>query len=461
MIRILNFWKPLAGAVLLAAAGLSPVVAQDKPVTYDTGMIPSPRILLPKEAASALVVLLSDADGWSDKEDAVARDLVDDKAAVIGIDLKTYLAALGKDDGDCIYMVSDIEALSQQVQRSLKSDAYLPPIVAGVGAGGAMALAIAAQTPAATIGQTLAVDPQEGIALTKQLCTPAEKTRKGDRMVYGLTDGALPDPISVVFTSAASDEGRNHVAALIEKHPDITQEDSDDEAYAALSGHLTDLIDNEAASDNPFGLPLTVLDTKPTRDTMAVIYSGDGGWRDIDKQVGDVLQQQGVPVVGIDSLRYFWSERDPQATADDLAKVMDYYRKRWNVRNVLLIGYSFGADILPRTFNLLPPAERARVRQVTLMALSHQVDYKISVLGWLGASGQGDAGDPIDDIKHIDPSLVQCIHGTEEEDDACPDLKGTGVDVVAIEGGHHFDEDYPALTRRVLDALDRRLASAK
>ncbi|MBP1874499.1 type IV secretory pathway VirJ component [Ensifer adhaerens] len=461
MMRISDLWKPLVGVALLATTAIAPVSAQEKPATYDTGMIPAPHVLVPQDTASALVVLLSGAEGWSDKEDAVARDLVDDKAVVIGIDLKAYLAALGKDDGDCIYMVSDIEALSQQVQRSLKSDAYLPPIVAAVGAGGAMALAIAAQTPAATIGQTLAVDPEEGIALTKQLCTPAEKVRKGDRMVYGLTDGPLPDPISVVFTPTASDDGRNHVAALAEKHPDITQEETDGEAYATLSSHLTDLIDNEAASDNPFGLPLTVLDTKPTRDTMAVIYSGDGGWRDIDKQVGDVLQQQGVPVVGIDSLRYFWSERDPQATADDLAKVMDYYRKRWNVRNVLLIGYSFGADILPRTFNLLPPAERARVRQVTLMALSHRVDYKISVLGWLGASGQGDAGDPIDDIKRIDPSLVQCIHGTEEEDDACPDLKGTGVDVVAIEGGHHFDEDYPALTRRVLDALDRRLASAK
>lgn len=461
MMRISDLWKPLVGAALLATTAIAPVSAQEKPATYDTGMIPAPHVLVPQDTASALVVLLSGAEGWSDKEDAVARDLVDDKAVVIGIDLKAYLAALAKDDGDCIYMVSDIEALSQQVQRSLKSDAYLPPIVAGVGAGGAMALAIAAQTPAATIGQTLAVDPEEGIALTKQLCTPAEKVRKVDRMVYGLTDGPLPDPISVVFTPTASDDGRNHVAALAEKHPDITQEETDGEAYATLSSHLTDLIDDETASDNPFGLPLTVLDTKPTRDTMAVIYSGDGGWRDIDKQVGDVLQQQGVPVVGIDSLRYFWSERDPQATADDLAKVMDYYRKRWNVRNVLLIGYSFGADILPRTFNLLPPAERARVRQVTLMALSHRVDYKISVLGWLGASGQGDAGDPIDDIKRIDPSLVQCIHGTEEEDDGCPDLKGTGVDVVAIEGGHHFDEDYPALTRRVLDALDRRLASAK
>ena len=91
-------------------------------------------------------------------------------------------ASIQKDDGgDCIYTVSDIESLSQQVQRAAGSGAYRLPIVAGVGAGGAMALAIAAQSPFATIGKTLAVDPQEGIALTKQLCTPAAKGMRGDR----------------------------------------------------------------------------------------------------------------------------------------------------------------------------------------------------------------------------------------------------------------------------------------
>ncbi|WP_026612599.1 virulence factor [Ensifer aridi] len=459
MTRMARIWKGAALAALIAAAASLPSAAEE--ARFDTGMIPSPHILFPKQDASGLVVLLSGADGWTEKENAVARSLSGENALVVGIDLKAYLAALAKDDGDCIYTVSDIESLSQQVQRAAGSGAYRPPVVAGVGAGGAMALAIAAQSPAATIGKTFAVDPEEGIPLSKQLCTPAEKVAKGDRMVYGLTDGPLPDPVSVTFTPSASAERCQHVAALVAKHPDIETADTEDDAYAALSGALSEYLQEGDEADNPFGLPLTVLDAKPSRDTMAVIYSGDGGWRDIDREVGNALQQQGVPVVGVDSLRYFWSQRQPQATADDLTRIISYYRKRWNVRNVLLIGYSFGADILPRTYNLLPAPTRAGVRQVTLMALSHQADYKISVLGWLGAEGEGSAGDPVDDVKAIDPSLVQCIYGTEEEDDACPDLKPSGVDVVAIDGGHHFDGDYPALTRRVLDALDRRLATAK
>lgn len=448
-------------AALAATLSFVPLMVRaQQPATFDTGMIPAPHILMPTGELAAAVVLLSGSAGWTDKEDALAQSLNEGGALVIGIDVPSYLQALAKDNGDCIYMVSDIEALSQQIQRSAGNSDYHLPIVAGAGAGGALALAIAAQTPAATIGQTLAVNPEGGISLKKQLCTPASKQTVGDRMIYGLTDGALPDPITVLLNDDAPPDGRAHVRMLATAHDDIQVTETDDDMFKALSDALLSLVSASRTDDNPLGLPLTVLETTPTRDTMAIIYSGDGGWRDIDKQVGDLLQQQGIPVVGVDSLRYFWSERQPQETADDLHKIVALYGKRWNVKHVMLIGYSFGADVLPRTFNLLPKEDQNRVRQVTLMAVSPQVDYKISVLGWLGATASNGSGNPADDIARINPQLVQCIYGTEEEDDVCPTLTNTGVEIIAIEGGHHFDEDYPALVKRILDGLDRRVSSS-
>ena len=62
---------------------------------------------------------------------------------------------------------------------------------------------------------------------------------------------------------------------------------------------------------------------------MAVVYSGDGGWRDIDKEIAGRLQELGIPVVGVDSLRYFWSERTPERIAADLDLIMAHYREAW------------------------------------------------------------------------------------------------------------------------------------
>ncbi len=454
--------KPSLRATLLALpllALLSPTLApglahaEDPPL--DTGMIPSPVTLLPDGDPQSLVVLLSDAPGWQDADQKEAERLQANGAIVVGIDTPKYMASLSADKGDCIYTVSDIEALGHQLQRKAGNANFLPPIVAGRGEGGALALAILAQTPKATIGQTLALDPEAGIPLTKQFCTPAEKKVDGDRMIYGLTPGDLPDPATVLLSPAAKADARAHVTDLLASHPDIDQRDIDTDTDKAFSDTIDELVAATNAAETPLGLPLTILDATPSRDTMAVIYSGDGGWRDLDSQVGTNLQAAGIPVVGVDSLRYFWSKKTPEQTSEDLATIIHTYEKRWKVKHVILIGYSFGADILPAAYNGLPDKLKSRVAQVSLLALSHQADYEVSVSGWLGSNGTGSA-DPLTDVAKIDPARVQCMFGTDEDDDACKDLVGGRVETIGIKGGHHFDGDYPALAKRIVDGLDKR-----
>lgn len=443
--------------LFMTSLGLaSPVFAEDPPL--DTGMIPAPLTLMPDGDPNALVVLLSDTPGWQESDQKEAERLQANGAIVVGIDTPKYMASLAQDKGDCIYNVSDIEALGHQLQRKAGNASFLPPIVAGRGEGGALALAILAQTPKATIGQTLALDPPAGIPLTRQFCTPAKKTIVADRMVYSLTPGDLPDPATVLFSPSAPADGRAHVADLAAEHPEIDQRDIAASTDQAFSDAVDELIAAQNTAETPLGLPLTILDAAPTRDTMAVIYSGDGGWRDLDSEVGKSLQAAGIPVVGVDSLRYFWSEKTPEETSADLATIIHTYDKRWKVKHVLLIGYSFGADVLPAAYNALPDKLKQKVAQVTLLALSHQVDYEVSVSGWLGTGSADGKKDPLSDIAKIDPSLVQCAFGTDEEDDACRDLVGSKVETMEIKGGHHFDGNYPALAQRIMDGLTKRLA---
>lgn len=453
-----RFFRLAASACLAFASVSTGVAAQQAQPQFDTGMIPSPHIIRPDGKVTSNIFLLSDADGWNATEDAQAKALAAKGALVIGIDLPSYIASLDKDDDDCIYMISDIESLAQQVQRSLGSGSYRSPIVAGIGAGGAFVLGMLAQSPPATIGQVIAVDPDASIKLSKVLCTPADKQETADGISYGLTEGALPSATSVFFTSKASAVSREHVKNMQADHEDIDIETASGNANDTLIAALSDQIDAAGSDDEPLGLPLTILDAKPKLDTLAIIISGDGGWRDIDSEVGAVLQADGIPVVGLDSLRYFWSKKAPEETAADLSRIIRTYRKQWNVKNVMLVGYSFGADILPSTFNRLPAADRNKVSLISLLGLSHAAEFEISVTGWLGGQGSGDGGDPTVDLKQIDPAKVQCIYGTEDDEEACKDLAASGVEVLGIEGGHHFDEDYEKLAQHILKALKARLA---
>lgn len=300
---------------------------------------------------------------------------------------------------------------------------YRPPVVAGIGEGATLALAIAAQTPESTISETLAVDPESTIPLSTVLCTPAPKKPGPGGIVYGLTAGQLPNPIRVVLSPKADAEGRAHTEDLKESHPEIKVSHSGMAADDALRLYGSELLDRLARSKTALNLPIIPIEAAPKHDTMAIVYSGDGGWRDIDEKLGSYLQEEGIPVVGVDSLRYFWSEKTPQQTADDLSRIIETYRSQWKVDHVILIGYSFGANILPATYDKLPDADRQTVSLVSLLAPTHQADFKIAVTGWLGIPGAGKHGDPVVSLAAVEPWKIQCIHGRDEEGSACLDSK--------------------------------------
>lgn len=60
-------------------------------------------------------------------------------------------------------------------------------------------------------------------------------------------------------------------------------------------------------------LPVIEVAAQPgtSSELFAVLLSGDGGWAGLDKEVAAALSKSGVPVVGVDSLRYFWTPRTP------------------------------------------------------------------------------------------------------------------------------------------------------
>jgi type IV secretory pathway VirJ component len=144
--------------------------------------------------------------------------------------------------------------------------------------------------------------------------------------------------------------------------------------------------------------------------------------------------------------------------AADLARIVRHYQETWNAPDVLLIGYSFGAGILPATLNRLPGDVRAAVVQISLLGLEPRAPFEIAVSGWLGGV-PADAPAVLPELLRLDLARVQCFYGEQEEQTLCPDPALAGAEIVRTGGGHHFDGDYEALAKRILDGAERRAAS--
>ena len=192
---------------------------------------------------------------------------------------------------------------------------------------------------------------------------------------------------------------------------------------------------------------------------MAIFFSGDGGWRDIDKTIGERLQSLGVSVVGWDSVRYFWSKKTPDQTASDLSSVLLAYSAKWHADRVALIGFSFGADVIPSVYNRLRQSLKERIPMLSLLSPEPAVDWEIRVAGWLGAPPSAQATPLGPAIDKIPAKLIQCFYGKKDAGSYCPDLARHGAEVIEKDGKHHFDGNYDLIAHQILDGFERRIAN--
>ena len=200
-------------------------------------------------------------------------------------------------------------------------------------------------------------------------------------------------------------------------------------------------------------LPIVTVAAQPgiaPSDTFAILLSGDGGWAGLDKEVADALAASGIPVIGLDSLRYFWSSRTPQGLAADLDRMAHYYLPQLGKQRVMLIGYSQGADVLPFAVNRLSAATRSHVALTAVIGLSEHALFEFHVSSWIS---DDDSGPPtLPEVERITGMPVLCIYGEGETDTLCPKLDPHKVTIVKLKGGHHFDGNYAGLAQAILAA---------
>ena len=421
----------------------------------DGGRYGEVHLSVPTGPVRGYVVLFSDAGGWSNDNQSALEGLARQGALAVGVDTDAYLARVASVPADCDQLVGDVEGLSRQLQREHAGAEYYFPILAGIGEGGALAGAILAQSPVNTVDGAVSLDPRGTIQTKHRFCPRVSSTSDGGLYGYwGIP--VLHQYWNVGLTPAEPAGERAHFELLQALVAQLSVQTVDSADRGQL---LASLISPHLDHDNLEGvaaLPLIELPaTQPTR-LMAVFLSGDGGWRDIDKIIAENLQSLGVSVVGWDSVRYFWRMKSPEQTAADLSAVVTAYSEKWHTDTVALIGFSFGADVLPAAYDRLRPAVRRHVAMISLLSLAPTADWEIHVIGWLGAPPSAEATPIEPEIRGVPGSIIQCFYGDQDRDTYCPDLEKSGAEVIEKKGSHHFDGNYNYMAQQILEGLKRR-----
>ncbi|MBK6277703.1 MAG: hypothetical protein IPF57_06005 [Gammaproteobacteria bacterium] len=372
----------------------------------------------------ALVVVLADP-GQRMRTTLIARALSLRGYAVAVVDLDRYFAAVAAQAPECFDATMLLDVYAQQAQQELRFDHFRKPLLIGVGRGAAYLKVLLSQAPAGVFAAGTSLDAASWVALPARPCGVDVPWR----------GAALPVP-SEAFMPAATPWADTRAGAFWWSL-------LFDPGFLHARG---DRADSQAPGD----LPLIEL-SQPEEGgpVLAIVISGDGGWANIDKDIGNALVEEGVAVIGWNSLRYFWNARTPEVMSADLARVMEHYRSAWHKPRVLLVGFSLGADVLPFMVSRLPPALRQSLIGMVLLSPSRRVDFQFHIGNWLH-SGGGRSHDLAAEIAGIQGLPVLCIYGEEDGEGLCPTLRSApAATVIGLPGDHHFDGDYATVTRLV------------
>ncbi len=438
--------------------------------TLDYGLFGSLHLSRPAGAIAHTVLLFSDRDGWTPRQDGLGDAFAKQGALVVGIDLPAYVKRLAAIKDKCSYPAGHVEEVAHWIERHEGLANYTVPLVVGDGAGATFAYAVAAQAPAGTFEGLLTLGWDAAFRLPKSFCpgdAGAMTIAVGDNefRVVPVAKSPLvwwPQP----FAAGARISGLGAPLAtcwrtLVGWLPSlVAYESGHDPGLTYARWRQREDAATSALPDDVADLPLTDIPaTAGDAHRIAIIITGDGGWAGLDRGIADALTAHGVRVIGFSTLKFFWHKQTPDAAAAAIARVIAHYGKSDAQTRFVLIGYSFGASLVPVIANRLPVEVRQRVAGGVMISPDDAAVFEIHVGDWFGSTHHDDTLPIGPEIAASKVPLV-CVHGVDEDDSFCLKPQPAQVHVVDLPGGHHYDGDFAALGALIVNSLPDVRASA-
>ncbi len=198
-------------------------------------------------------------------------------------------------------------------------------------------------------------------------------------------------------------------------------------------------------------LPLEFTVSHGTHDELIIYVTGDGGWNSFNGQMVHQMEQLGYGVIALNSRKYFWSEKSPDAFAGDIENLTEYYLQLWKKGSVIIVGYSFGADVVSFLPTRFPKKMNDKIKKIALISPSSSTDFVIRLSDLIGETENMSRRYKVKpEIEQIGLP-VACTFGKEET----KALKGSlnikkNLTIIELPGDHRYQNNFLLLINTLL-----------
>ncbi len=193
-------------------------------------------------------------------------------------------------------------------------------------------------------------------------------------------------------------------------------------------------------------------------DKPIIFYiSGDSGFNTFSKGIGENLHSLGYDVFALDTKSYFWNYKSPKKASHDVEKYIKKQLKGRENQNVILVGFSFGSEVVPFIYNRFSDDLKSKLEQVFVIGPTTTNNFRIQFNEYIGAEEASKENllviPEINKMGNVPVTVVL----SDEEFTAFPYKEitlGSNYQMKHLAGDHHYGGNTKMLADFINDNLE-------
>ncbi len=193
-------------------------------------------------------------------------------------------------------------------------------------------------------------------------------------------------------------------------------------------------------------------DTITSNKPLVIFFTGDSGRSSFGKKLTDSLCANNIPLMCINSYKYFRKRKTPQQTLDSILPYIELNLKRYNRQKFIFAGYSFGSEVVPFLYKQMSNEWKDKVEFIVLISPSYTSDFRIHFLDKVGLTFRHWPYDVPQEIMKIDNKKIIVFWGKDEKRFEKKQFTKRNITVHQLKGGHRHTE-----VRPIIEVINRRI----
>lgn len=179
--------------------------------------------------------------------------------------------------------------------------------------------------------------------------------------------------------------------------------------------------------------------------TPLILYvSGDGGNDNFSIKLCAIINSSGYAITALDARSYFWKQKTAAQAATDFTNYLENKFQNKKEQPFILVGYSFGADILPFVINQLTDSLKEKLVSVILLSPSISTGLHIH------KDNKIRSMDVLAEINKMNLIKTTIIFGSTENTFPLKEISLKNYSNEILPGGHHYEGNVSAVAKVVM-----------